>query len=186
MLMGQAFVSITGCIASGKSTIARRLARGLRARGRTAAVVDLDLIYEMLGDDPKNDETIWRSARRTASSLASAMTTSGTQFVIVEGEFWTQAARGDLLHALPSTIPVHYITLAVSYPEALRRATADPTRGLSKDPIFLENHYAGFLAVINDLRATDLIFDTELLTPELISDRIANGVLGARQELPGG
>jgi len=44
-------VLINGPIASGKSTIARALASELEARGRRTAVIDLDLLYDMISNE---------------------------------------------------------------------------------------------------------------------------------------
>jgi uridine kinase len=41
-------IVICGPIASGKSTVARAVARLFECRGRKAAVTELDLVYEML------------------------------------------------------------------------------------------------------------------------------------------
>jgi adenylylsulfate kinase-like enzyme len=55
-------VVITGPIASGKSTLGRAVAVELADRGSDAAVVDLDLVHEMLdpGGGPKTDAARWR------------------------------------------------------------------------------------------------------------------------------
>jgi adenylylsulfate kinase-like enzyme len=51
-------IVISGPIASGKSTVAGALARECKRRGATAAVIDLDVVYEMLEPDAarKDDE----------------------------------------------------------------------------------------------------------------------------------
>lgn len=65
-------VVITGPIASGKSTVGRAVAVELADRGFVSAVIDLDLVYEML--DPsrgaKTDDVRWRDARRLAGRIA--------------------------------------------------------------------------------------------------------------------
>jgi len=45
-------IVICGPIASGKSTVARAVARSFEHLGTQAAVVDLDLVYEMLETRP--------------------------------------------------------------------------------------------------------------------------------------
>jgi adenylylsulfate kinase-like enzyme len=66
-------VVITGPIASGKSTLGRAVAEEFKAVGTQAAVIDLDLMYEML--DPsraaKTDETKWTQARRVTARRCS-------------------------------------------------------------------------------------------------------------------
>jgi chloramphenicol 3-O-phosphotransferase len=116
-------LAINGPIASGKSTLAKAVARELRRRGRTAAVVDLDLVYEMLADDPKDDPHVWTRARAAADALANALP---VDVVIIDGE----PLRADRI-----------VALSVSLDEAIRRAQLDPTRGRSRDPEFLRAHH---------------------------------------------
>ena len=63
-------VVITGPIASGKSTMARELARELERMGIRTAVIDLDLVYDMVSDGrSKSDEATWALARHGAAAL---------------------------------------------------------------------------------------------------------------------
>src|SRR5206468_7644433 len=53
-------VVISGPIGSGKSSTAQRLAARARDERRTAAVVDLDLLYMMLDDaSPMSNASVW-------------------------------------------------------------------------------------------------------------------------------
>jgi uridine kinase len=63
-------IVVTGPIASGKSTVARELARELERTPMRVAVIDLDLLYEMLAaDSPKSDPATWTLARHAAAVL---------------------------------------------------------------------------------------------------------------------
>ena len=88
-------IVISGPIAAGKSAAARALAREVERRGKTAAAIDLDLVYEMLEHDGarKDDEAKWTRARRAAAALANRFATDGVDVVIVEGDFLTADDR---------------------------------------------------------------------------------------------
>jgi hypothetical protein len=81
-------IVIGGPIASGKSALSRavphRFEEMLAVRG---AVIDLDLVYEMLDAQrrPKDDPATWVLARRTAGRLTPTLLADGL-FVVVEGD----------------------------------------------------------------------------------------------------
>src|SRR4051812_39881233 len=87
-------VVIGGPIASGKSTLSRAVATRLQERhGVEGAVIDLDLVYEMLDPQgrPKADPATWSAARRVAGRLASALLAEG-RAAVVEGDFTRERA----------------------------------------------------------------------------------------------
>lgn len=172
LLVGDRLVAITGCIASGKSAVARHLARRLRAEGVRAAVVDLDLVYEVLADDPKSDEATWSRARRLAGVVAAAAFDEGVAVVVIDGEFWTDEARADLVAPLPPGIDAAWFTLSVSFEVALRRAQGDPTRGLSKDRGFLRGHLEQFARALPALRAVGEVIETDAVPVEEVVARV--------------
>ncbi len=172
-------IVINGSIASGKSTIARAYARRQAARGTAVAVIDLDLLYDMRQQPPdvaKDDEEMWTMARHAAAALTDTFLSDGIRDVVVEGTFFTTAERSAYLRALRTPIIPTFVTLRVGYDEAIRRAVADPTRGVSRDPAFLRPHYARMEAVVAAVPATDLILDTERLTVEQAVAAIADVV----------
>ena len=175
--MNPRLIVINGSVASGKSTVARLLAEKLRGMARSAAVLDLDHLYEMFADDPKSNATVWCAARTLAGSLARMLSDDGVAFVIVEGCFWTPAERHDLCSRLNTGTQVSWVTLVVSFAEALRRAQGDPTRGLSKDPAFLGTHLAAFHQVLATLQATDRLVMTEGTSPTQIAEDLAEGAV---------
>jgi Adenylylsulphate kinase len=173
-------VVITGPIASGKSTLGRAVAMELAGRGSDAAVVDLDLVYEMLdpGRGPKADAARWTEARRLAGKIAVGLDGQRSA-VVVEGEFETVEQRADLCAELPPEWQPSFVTLTVDFNEAWRRVLADPTRGLSKDRDFLAAHYRGF---DNPRRYDrDLVIDTGDASVSLAARSVADWLLSASE-----
>ncbi len=178
-------VVITGPIASGKSTLARAVAVELADRGTDSAVIELDLIYEMLDPSrrPKTDEAVWREARQLAGTIAAELGGQRSA-VIVEGEFATDGQRADLRNELLPMWQTSFVTLTVEFDVAWRRAVADPTRGISKDKDFLAAHYR---ALGNAQQADDLVLDTGNVSVSLAARSVADWLLEVSQEDdPGG
>lgn len=184
MTVANTLIVITGSIASGKSTIARKAAAHLRTAGNRTAVIDIDLVYEMLADNPKSDEQTWRLTHTMAGHLTAMFFEQGIRFVAVDGEFWTAQSRGDLAGAIPSGTATSFVTLKVSFTEALRRAQAEPSRGISKDPVFLKPHMDAFAAILPEFAATDTILDTQAASPEDLASRIADLVFSGVKSNP--
>ncbi len=158
-------IGINGPIASGKSAVARAVARELDRRGTTAAVIDIDLVYDMLDHAvgvPKGDDRSWRAARRAAAAITDTFLSDGIDAVIVEGRLFV-AERREYLEALESPIYPRFVTLHVSYEEALRRAQNDETRGVSRDPAFLGPYFLGVERDLAEVPRTDLRINTERL-----------------------
>ena len=140
---------IGGPIASGKSSLSRAAATRLEETGETnAAVIDLDVVYEMLdprgqSGRPKSDERLWSQARRTAGRLA-ALFLAEDRCVLAEGNSAADHALGEFEAELPADVPLRLVMLNIDFEIALRRTQADPSRGLSKDPSFLSIHHCEF------------------------------------------
>ena len=144
--MSEFVVVIGGPIASGKSTLARALALRLEeTHGVAVAVVDLDVVYEMLdpAGRPKSDARRWSLARQMSGRLAAALLAEG-RCVVVEGDLATDIALGEFEHELPNEAVVRLVMLDVEFETALARTREDPSRGLSRDALFLSSHYAEF------------------------------------------
>jgi hypothetical protein len=176
--MGRLIV-INGSIASGKTTVSRLLAAMLREHGRSVAVVELDRLYEMLADDPKSDAGVWISARRLSSALARQLCSDGFAFIVIDGAFWTAGDRRDLLSGLTSSTLVSWVTLTLSFAEALRRAQSEPSRGISKNPAFLAPHVAECLEALARLPATERVISTEDAGAAEIARVLAELALGS-------
>lgn len=158
-------IVITGPIASGKSAVAREVARQLEAAGVRAEVIDLDLVHDQLTTPGStSDESSWTLARRLAAVAANAYLADGVTAVIAEGSFNLPVDRAAFAQELRSGAGPVYVTLRVSFAEALRRASADPTRGRSRDPGFLASHFAERHDVLAGVPTTELVIDTEEVT----------------------
>jgi len=140
-------VLMCGPIASGKSALGRAVAGRLdEIAGSRCAVIDLDLVYEVL--DPrgglKGDRHLWAEARRVAGGVAGVLLREGRSVVVEGGEFFTGEQLAEFEHELPEDAVVRLVRLEVDFETALRRARADDSRGVSKDAAFLSRHYAKF------------------------------------------
>jgi shikimate kinase len=140
-------VLISGPIASGKSALGRTVAGRLdEMAGSGCAVIDLDLVYEMLDPRrrPKRDPHLWTEARRVAGGMVALLLRAGRSAVVEGGDFSTEEQLAELEHELPEDAEVRLVRLDVDFETALRRARADNSRGVSSDTAFLSNHYAEF------------------------------------------
>ena len=167
-------IVITGPIASGKSTVARALARELERVDVHSAVIDLDHVYDMLvANGSISDDATWMLARRGVATLANTFLEEGVAVVIAEGSFNRPSDRVAFAQYLHSDADPVYVTLQVSFEEALRRAQGDPTRGISRDPGFLASYFAAKGQVLEDVPATDFVIDTERVTATSAAAAIA-------------
>jgi adenylylsulfate kinase-like enzyme len=172
--MAEAHVAlvISGPIASGKSTVSRALAGRVEQQNSTAAVIDLDLLYEMLapGGGPKNDHAKWRSARRAAGTLAANLAADGIGTVVVDGDFLKPADREALREGAGANVDLRFVTLHVDFDEARQRVKRDETRTASRDLVFLRKHYAAATAI--GANHGDLVLDTRSLSVDEAVARI--------------
>jgi len=167
-------IGISGPIASGKSAIAGAVGNELRRGGKRTAVIDLDLLYDMLDDRVgvgKRDETAWQVVRSAAGALSDSLFAAGIEVVVVEGDLFREE-RTEFLAALTSRVEGQFVTLRVSYAEALRRAATDPSRGLSRDAAFLHGHFTAVERRLVEIPASDLVIDTEQDSVEEAASRI--------------
>jgi predicted kinase len=167
-------IVITGPIASGKSTVARALYHELAGLDVRVAVIDLDILEDMLtADGPKPDATTWTIARRAAARLANGFLTDGVAVVIADGSFNLASDRAAFEQQLDTNVNPLYVTLRVTLEEALRRAQSDPTRGVSRDPAFLGGYFAAATKVSANLPTTDIVIDTMSVSPMAVAAEIA-------------
>jgi hypothetical protein len=155
-------IVITGPIASGKSTVALALAREFEDAGVRVAVIDLDLVHDRLaaaGAAVEGDT--WTVARRAAASEANARIDAGSVVVIAEGSFNAPPTRAEFTDGLRSGVAPLFVTLRVSFDEALRRAQGDPSRGRSRDPAFLRPYFEAVERVLAAVPVTDVVIDSE-------------------------
>jgi adenylylsulfate kinase-like enzyme len=156
-------VVITGPIASGKSTLAREVARQLGEGGVRAAVIDLDLVHDMLvaGRSETGGDASWALARRASAALADAFLADGVAVVIADGSFNAAGDREVFARNLDPGVEPRFVTLRITYEEALRRAQGDPARGRSRDPAFLGPYFAAVEPTLEEAPASDIVIDTE-------------------------
>jgi len=172
--MQDTVIVITGPIASGKSTVARALFRELAALEVRAAVIDLDVIEDMLtADGPKSDLESWALARRAVARLANGFLQDGVAVVIADGSFNLAHDRTTLGQHLDTKADMLFVTLNVTLKEAIRRAQGDPTRGVARDPAFLAEYFAAALKTSAERPATDVVIDTESVSPTAAAAEIA-------------
>ena len=164
----ETLIVINGPIAAGKSTVAQALGRQFRNAGRATAAVDLDELYLMMSAKPMGDPRVWRRARRAAAALTDCFFASGIQIVVVEGAFWDESERAPFVDALRWRGSPLFVTLLVSYDVAYRRVQGDSERSLSRSPDFLRRNNEEFAARLDRLRATDLVLDSDVQTPQQI------------------
>ena len=164
----ETLIVINGPIAAGKSTVAQALGRQLRNAGRATAVVDLDELYLMMSAKPMGDPQVWRRARQAAAALTDCFFASGIQVVVVEGAFRDESERAPFVDALRWRGSPLFVTLLVSCDVAYRRVQGDSGRSLSRSPYFLRRNNEEFAARLDPLRATDLVLDSDVQTPQQI------------------
>jgi len=164
----QKFIIVTGPIASGKTTVARALAARARLQGLDAASIDMDdLVFMVNGPDWRTVKPMhWAAARHAAAALADAFYAGGASVVTVAGPFFGRSEREGLIGNMRSSPSVDVVVLEVALGEAVARASTDPTRTLSKDPVLL----AELEKTINWLELpTDVI---RLRTDGLVADDV--------------
>jgi predicted kinase len=167
-------IVITGPIASGKSTVARELYHELARLDIRAAVIDLDVIEDMLtADGPTADLESWTLSRRAAARLTNGFLQDGVAVVIADGSYNLVNDRAAFEHHLDTKVRPLYVTLKVTFEEALRRAQSDPTRGVSRDPAFLAGYFAAATLASAELPTSDVVIDTESVSPVNAAAEIA-------------
>jgi adenylylsulfate kinase-like enzyme len=173
-------IVINGPVASGKSTVARALAREVERRGRTAAAIDLDLMYETLEHNGarKDDDRKRHRARLAAAALARCLEADGVDVVIVEGDFPAATGRSTFVAALGRAVAPRFVTLWVSFDEAAARVDRDATRTFSRDLAFLRRHYDEAERGRRSLPRTDLLLETGSNSPDQAARTIADWALG--------
>ncbi len=165
---------MSGPIASGKSTLASELADLLRSEGEAVAVVGLDTIAEMAL--PTLDDWTW--AHEIHGQVVGGWLATPIPTVIAEGT-GTQAEVERMLQHVPSDVSVFRVLLVTRYETALSRATADPTRGVSKEPEFLAKMYQRFNDELPGMTC-DLRLDSEKSSAAVLAAMIVAAIREGR------
>jgi hypothetical protein len=178
-------VVLTGPVGGGKSTVALRLAERLRALGERVAVVDLDMVADMARPSmARGDTDVWQTARRACAGLADGFYRQGFDTVIVEGEFFAPGELAALGDSLSTPMRLVFLTMDVSFEQALIRVSGDATRGLSRDPAFLRRMHEQYRAALPFLGATGAILPADRASPEELVETILAQLLRRQVTVP--
>jgi shikimate kinase len=171
----QLLIVITGPVGAGKSTTGLALAQALRRPDKLVAVIDLDLMYSFVRQqDGYGEPTAWVRARHGAAALANALFATDMSVVIVEGEFFNPEELNTLLAPIQPNTRQRFFTLQLSYEHALVRVQGDPSRGASKDPVFLRSMHAAFAQALPFLEQASTVIDTnDMIQDEVVARLVA-------------
>ena len=169
-------VVVTGPVGGGKSTLGQALADHLRRESAAkVAVIDLDVVYCMLRQKAGFGEAeLWPLARRACRALADCCFEDEFQDVVLEGEYFSQQDFDALRSSELDSHPMVAFVVNVSYAEALRRVGLDPSRGASKDPVFLSRLHQDFVDALPFLRRTATVLDAEYADPNSLAAEVAS------------
>lgn len=157
---------LLGPMAVGKSTLSARCATSVRESGRTAALVALDDLAAMALPTLPD----WGVAARIWAEATRGWLEAGFDVVIAEGVSTPEEAR-QVVAAAPAGTTVHVVAVTCRFEDALARAQADPTRGVSREEGFLRRAHEGFARALPELGA-DLVIDTSTCTVEDAAGRL--------------
>ncbi len=97
-----------------------------------------EIIFMVNGHDWRTVKPMhWTAARQAAATLADAFFAGGASLVMLAGPFFGRSERDELIGSMRSSPTVVVVALEVALEEAIARASTDPTRILSKDPVLL-------------------------------------------------
>src|SRR2546430_1090143 len=126
--MKSLLVVLNGPIGSGKTTVSVAVAGLIERSGHRSATIDIDEVWAMVEHQRprKGGPAAWTLSRRGVAALADEFFDDGVDVVIVNGPFYEPSERAELIQRLKTPVDVRYVTLTVSFEEALRRTNADP------------------------------------------------------------
>ena len=173
-------ILISGHIASGKTTVARRLADIARERGLRAAALDMDdIVVSLAGDWSRAAEYDRVLAGEVTALVVDRLFASGMQLVTVAGTTLAGGEWAILQDALKTSVDAVRARLLVSLAESQRRAQADPTRLATRDPDVVELLYMRVDQA--NMPTVDLELATDGLTLEQVAQELATQVLQASE-----
>lgn len=169
----QTLIIITGPVGGGKSTTSLALAHALRRPDCAVAAIDLDQMYGFVRQQEGYGEpTAWARARQGAAALANSLFSTGMPVVIVEGEFFNSEELAQLTASIDVNTTQYFFTLQTAYEQALERVQGDPSRGASKDPVFLKSLHDYFAEALPFLEAHSIVIDTNERTQAEVVTRL--------------
>lgn len=158
-------VTIVGPLASGKNTVARRLAELLDERGLTSAIVDVDDVAAMVAGRGAGAAGLWPAAHEAHGALVAGWLRTAVDVVVAIGNVYDATEQRALEGALLQGTPIVRVVLDAPIEVTWERAKDDPERGLSRERGFHERCYARFRALLPQIPA-DLTIDTSVTSPE--------------------
>lgn len=167
-------VTIVGPLASGKNTVAKRLADLVDERGATCVVVDIDDVAAMVGGRGAGVAGLWPAAHEAHGALVAGWLRTAVDLVIAIGNVYDAAERRALEAPLPPSVSILRVVLDAPIEVTWARASADPERVVSRQRGFHERRHARFRAQLPEIPA-DLTIDTSVMTP----DEAAGAILSA-------
>lgn len=168
-------VIFTGPIAAGKNTVADRLTDLFTRRGRTVVVVDVDEVAEMVGPPGAYAAGLWPAAHEAHGALTAAWMRSKVDYVVVVGPFFTIEEQEALTTGLPAGAEPLWVVIEAPVSVTLRRAQADPTRGISRDPEVHHRLHHRFKKFRPNIPAHH-VFDSSILEPNQIASKVATAL----------
>jgi len=175
-------VVVTGPIAAGKSTVAAAVGVRMQDAGLSAAVVDLDEIVASLRASQAHQQQSWDQARRAHAALVGGWLRSGVDVVVADGPFHDPDEIATLLSHVPPYTVSRWCWLDVPFDVARRRTAADPTRGVSRDPGFLQRSHEWVASLLPERRSATWTFDTAATPLDTIVAAIADDLLAAAEK----
>ena len=169
-------ILLTGPVGGGKSTTAVSVARELRARGRRAAVIDLDTIYPMAQQDEPiySDIPTWQTTYRAAGAIASSFFESAIEDVVVEGGFFNDEELNWFRAGLRPERSITIVALEVSWDGTRRRVEADPAedRVATRNVDILKWHHDRFTDALPFLHQNAIVINGESGTADDVAQQI--------------
>ena len=90
--------------------------------------------------------------------------------MVAEGDFAGEGELNEFVARLPAGVHPRLVLLEVEFAKAFERASADPTRGVSRNRTFLSRHYREFVSAWDD--ADVLHLDTGQATVDESADTV--------------
>ena len=165
-------ILISGAIASGKTTLASRLAARARASSVPAASIDMDeLINVAAGRDwSRITNTDRRLASELAAEIAQWLFARDYRFIAIAGSTVSSRAWQQVLNRFRLTARSTRVLLRVSVAEAVQRARQDQTRVATRRPAVLAQLHAAI--DWSDVPEPDIELDTDGLGQDEVADTV--------------